>query len=85
MNGNKATTYTNSVPVTYTFLANAMEIMGDGIGNDNGLCETGESCIYTPNFGAYQGEGDYMAQGTCSFQNGTVSNVKMYAYPTIGI
>lgn len=85
VNGNKVTTYTNSIPVTYTFLTNAMEIIGDGVGNDNGLCETGENCIYTPNFGAYQGEGDYQSQGTCTFQNGTVSNVKMYAYPTLGL
>lgn len=85
VSGNKVTTYTDSIPVTYTFLTNAMEILGDGVGNDNSLCETGENCIYTPNFGAYQGEGDYMSQGTCIFQNGTVSNVKMYAYPVIGI
>jgi hypothetical protein len=38
-------------------LQNAWEIQGDGHGNDNLLCEAGEHCLYTPNFGAYQGEG----------------------------
>jgi len=68
-----------------TFLINAQEIISDGIGNENGLCESSEACIYSPNFGAYQGDGDYKANGTCNFQNGTVSNVIMYAYPTNGI
>lgn len=84
--GSVYTTYTNTnTATTYTFLTNAAEIIGDGVGNDNVLCESGESCIYTPNFGAYQGEGDYLKQGTCVFQNGTISNVKLYAYPTNGI
>lgn len=84
--GSVYTTYTNTnTAITYTYLTNAMEIIGDGIGNENGLCESGESCIYTPNFGAYQGEGDYLKQGICNFQNGTINNVKLYAYPTNGI
>lgn len=84
--GSVYTTYTNTnTATTYTFLTNAVEIIGDGIGNDNVLCESGESCLYTPNFGSYQGEGDYLKQGTCDFQNGTISNVKLYAYPTNGI
>lgn len=85
VHGNKATTYANNVPITYTFLTNAMETLGDGLGNENSLCESGESCLYTPNFGAYQGEGDYYSQGTCNFQDGTITGVKLYAYPIIGI
>lgn len=42
-----------------TFLRHATEIVLDGIGNDNGLCETNEHCLWSPNFGAYQGYGDY--------------------------
>src|SRR5262249_51927166 len=49
--------------------------------NHNGLCETGEHCIYAPNFGAYQGTGTL---STCTFQNGTVTGVTMYGYSTIG-
>ena len=67
-----------------TFLKNAVEIIGDGIGNENGLCESGEACIYAPNAGAYQGEGDYTAQ-TCTYTGGNgVINVTMYGYPTDG-
>lgn len=66
------------------YLKYATEIFGDRIGNDNGLCESSESCIYSANIGSYQGEGSYL-QNTCVFQNGVganaVSNVKMYAYP----
>jgi hypothetical protein len=35
----------------------AIELAGDGIGNDNGLCEPGETCVIAPNFGSYQGHG----------------------------
>ena len=29
-----------------------MEIIGDFIGDDDGLCESNEDCIYAPNWGA---------------------------------
>lgn len=82
VHGNKAITDQQTVP--HTFLINAVEIVEDGIGNDNGLCENNEACIYSPNFGAYQGSGNYLTNGTCSFVNGTVTGVTMYAYPTNG-
>ena len=67
-----------------TYLQNAVEVPGDFAGNDNGLCETGETCMYTPNFGAYQG--DYTsAPETCIFQNGTISNVTMLGPNSNGI
>lgn len=67
----------------HTFLLNAKEIMLDSVGNDNGLCESGERCTYAPNIGAYQGEGSLAS--SCVFTNGTVSNVQMYNYATTGI
>ena len=81
VHGNKA--LTNQHSVVNTYLQHAFEIVGDEIGDDNGLCESNESCIYSPNPGAYQGHGDYRSK-TCAFQNGTISNVKMYAYPNNG-
>ncbi len=68
---------------THTFLKNAYEVDGDLQGNDNGLCESGEVCIAAPNFGAYQGHGDYTSK-SCVFQNGIVTGVTMYAYPSNG-
>lgn len=79
VHGNKVATNRETTAVTY--LVNAYEILDDEIGNDDGLCESSEDCIYTPNFGAYQGTGDYYSNGVCTFTNGTVTNVRMYAYP----
>jgi hypothetical protein len=71
-----------------TYLKNAIELLGYAGGNENGLCETGEICLYSPNYGAYQGEGDF-ATVSCNFVNGagagTVSGVTIYAYPTNGV
>ncbi|MFC1609729.1 right-handed parallel beta-helix repeat-containing protein, partial [Myxococcota bacterium] len=62
-----------------TFLANATELVLDGAGDDDGLCESNEACLYSPHIGAYQGAGD-TATRTCVFQNGAVSNVTLYGY-----
>lgn len=83
VHGDKTVTNKQTTPIT--FLINALEISTDGVGNDNGLCESGDRCIYSPNLGAYQGHGDYLANGTCSFQDGAVRNVIMYAYPEIQV
>lgn len=66
------------------FLLNAQEIMLDNIGDDNGLCESGEACLYTPNFGAYQGHGTL---ATCTFNSygGLVTGVTMYGYSSNGL
>ena len=66
-----------------TYLRNASEIMGDGIGNDNGLCETDETCLFTPNIGSYQGHGSLVSAGT--FTDGdTITGVTLKEYPTKG-
>lgn len=69
------------------YLKNAIEIPGLSIGNNNGLCESGEFCLYTPNYGAYQGEGDYNSN-ECTFINSSLPNsvkdVKIYFYPANG-
>ena len=75
----------------HIYLKNAVEIQFDDApgANNNGLCESGEKCIYAPNAGAYQGEGDFTTQ-TCIFHDGPndgahVRGVTMYAYPNNGI
>lgn len=64
---------------TNTYLINAFERVSDGIGDDDGLCESDEACIYSPQFGAYQGHGSL---GECDFNanGGTVTGVTMYGY-----
>ncbi|MDX1956956.1 MAG: hypothetical protein SFU98_00190, partial [Leptospiraceae bacterium] len=54
-------------------LRNAVEILGDWKGNDDGLCNSNEECIYTPNIGAYQGHGKLVPASTAndSYPNAT--------------
>lgn len=75
-----------SSPAT-TFIKYAVEAPWSSAGNSNGLCEANEECIYTPNIGGYQGEGDPRDSGNyCTTLPGaTVPNVKMYVYPVTGI
>jgi len=75
-------TWSDSSPAV-TYLRNAMEIMDDGIGNDNGLCETDETCLYTPNIGSYQGHGALQSAGT--FTDGdAISGVTLLEYEANG-
>lgn len=60
-----------------TFLRNAIEIDGDGVGNDNGICESGESCVWAPNLGADQGSGA-ISQGYCTVNSGPLTNIRVY-------
>lgn len=76
-------TITDQRTSAQTFLKNAVEITGDVIGDEDGLCEINEACIYSPNIGAYQGHGDFTSR-TCTFQDGTVTGVTMYSYPSNG-
>ena len=74
-------TITDQFPSPRTFLLNAREIINDEIGNENGVCESNEACIYSPNVGAYQGQGDFYSN-QCAFSDGSViTGVKMYVYP----
>lgn len=67
-----------------TFLVNARELLDDELGDDDGLCETGEACLFSPSFGPYQGTGNARALEPCRFQDGAVAGVTMYAFPQRG-
>jgi hypothetical protein len=79
VDGNKSQSITLLSSSTVTYLQNAYEIQGDGIGNDNGLCESNETCAFAPNYGAFQGHSDPNPNLSCVFNSvaGIVSNVKM--------
>ncbi|MGE0615484.1 MAG: hypothetical protein AB7P04_07575 [Bacteriovoracia bacterium] len=71
-----------------TVLMNAVEIVGavdvDGTwsGDHDGLCEAGEVCLYSPNFGAYQGHGSI---GTCTFSDqGGLAGITLRGYASNG-
>jgi hypothetical protein len=61
---------------TSTYLRAAWELSGDAIGNDNYLCEAGESCLYLPNIGSYQGHGATVSAGS-------VGTVTLFKYETL--
>ena len=74
------------------FLLNARELLDDDpdgtgfpIGDEDGLCESNEACVYSPHVGYYQGQGDPRTGPRCVFTDGTgpfaVTGVTMYAHP----
>ncbi len=79
---------------TITYLRNASEIFYDGVGNDNGICESNEDCYWTPNIGAYQGHGNLIRgsaaaltpndQVCADIVAGTISNVKIFKFERNG-
>jgi len=83
LSGSATNVWNPHVSLTITHLTHAVEIDDDLVGNNNGFCESGEACLYTPNFGYYQGHGDYRTS-SCEFQDGTVTGVTMYRYPENG-
>lgn len=66
-----------------TFLHLARELGGDLVGNDNLLCESGETCVFTPNIASYQGDGPLIAAG--AFVDGTIHGVTMLRYTHNGV
>lgn len=74
-----------TAPNGTTFMRSAFEIYGDDIGNDNGLCEQNEDCIYAPNVGMYQGHGNYVSHNVICTTTGTMSGIKIFEYPSNGI
>jgi parallel beta-helix repeat protein len=71
----------NGIACGTTFLRNAVEIAGKG-GNENNLCESGETCLYTPNIGSYQGHGDLESAGT--FNDGFLTRIRLMKYKING-
>jgi hypothetical protein len=68
---------------TSQLLAHAVEIVGDGLGNENGLCESNEVCLFTPNIGSYQGHGS-LTVGPSVGAIGGVSSVVLQQYSQNG-
>lgn len=80
------TTITHSFSTTtVTFLKNSIEILNDGVGNENGLCEANEDCLLTPNIGSYQGHGNLVSASSLSGCNDITSlGIKLYQYESNG-
>jgi len=80
--GSDTLTHTWSDMTTTTFLRNAVELPADGVGNDNTLCESSETCIYLPNIGSYQGHGDFVNAGM--FVDGSLTGITLIKYEMNG-
>jgi hypothetical protein len=52
------------------------------MGNDNGLCESGETCLFLPNIGTYQGHGDLESVG--NLVGGALTGITLLRYSTNG-
>ncbi len=65
-----------------TFLKGTVEFLGDNYGDDDGLCESGERCLVTPNLGAYQGHGVLLPRSLAT--PASVAPVHLYQYSTNG-
>lgn len=65
-----------------TFLLDAVEVTGDGIGDDDTLCESNERCLFQPNTGHYQGHGLTQA---VAFTDGTVTGVDFFRFTINGL
>lgn len=76
--GNNNLVHTWSTAITTSILRNAVELAGNG----NGLCETNETCLYSPNLGSYQGHGEMVATGL--FGGGDINGVTRLRYETNG-
>ena len=72
----------NGATCTTSFLRRAAERIHDGVGNDDGLCESQESCVFWPNIGAYQGHGDLTSAG--AFVDGAISGVTLVRFEDNG-
>gem|GEM_PF-6530735 len=58
-----------------TYLRLALEELGDAVGDDDGLCEAAETCIYTPSIG--------VDQGYSQFEGATFETCSMPASPAL--
>jgi hypothetical protein len=65
-----------------TFLRGAIELLEDGAGDDDGLCESNEACLYLPNLGAYQGDGPLVSAG--AFVDGQLTGITLLRRATNG-
>jgi hypothetical protein len=74
------TTCSNNTQCVQKFLSNAIEIMGDNVGDDDVFCEKDEDCLYAPNIGAYQGHGNLVGPCTYNADGGQITGVRMFGY-----
>jgi hypothetical protein len=63
------------------FLLDATELIGDGKGDDDGLCESTETCIEIRSLGAERDEPSAWTSVGCVFKDGLVNGVDLRGIP----
>jgi hypothetical protein len=82
---NGSTAISDAMSTANWFLPLAIEEI-DGVGDDDGLCESNENCLYAPNLGAYQGDGRPAGFVPCVFTSGAnATAIKISPTATNGI
>ncbi len=66
------TTYDGSGQCLEAYLPSAVELFGDGVGNDDVLCNVGDRCVISQNLGAYQGQGALVLETTLAIGGGSI-------------
>lgn len=64
------------------FLKHAWELLEDGVGDNDGLCESNETCEVARNLGGYQGHGPFVSAG--AFTPGILSGITLVQRKTNG-
>lgn len=64
------------------FLKHAWELLEDGIGDNDGFCESGETCEVARNIGGYQGHGAFVSAG--AFTPGILTGITLVQRETNG-
>ena len=65
-----------------TFLKHAWELLEDGVGDNDGLCESNETCEVARNIGGYQGHGPLVSAG--AFTPGILTGITLVHRQTNG-
>lgn len=60
------------------FFTRAEERQGDGIGNENGICESHEACVQLIHVGLDQDREEWTYASKCNFTGASISGVGMY-------
>jgi hypothetical protein len=64
------------------FLKHAWELLEDGIGDNDGFCESNETCEFARNIGGYQGHGSFVSAGP--FSDGALTGITLVQRGTNG-
>ncbi len=70
---------------TVEFLPNALELIGEGVGNDDGLCEAGEACVMATNVGAYVGHGSLQERSLAAGETLPLEGIALLRYSDNGV